>query len=48
MKAEVEIEGSVKMNDIEEGTNICKWGIRMVILDDEKFQYETFDCATKN
>ena len=48
LKAEGEIEGSVILNAIEEGTNICKWGIRMVILDDEKFQYETFDCATKN
>ena len=48
LKAEGEIEGSVILNAIEEGTNICKWGIRMVILDDEKFQYETFDYATKN
>ena len=48
LKAEGEIEGAVILNAIEEGTDICKWGIRMVILDDEKFQYETFDYATKN
>ena len=48
LKAEGEIEGAVILNAVEEGTDICKWGIRMEILDDEKFQYETFDCATKN
>ena len=48
LKAEGEIEGAVILKAMEEGTDICKWGIRMEIIDNEKFQYETFDCATKN
>lgn len=48
LKMEGKIEGAVILNAMEESTDICKWGIRMEILDDEKFQYETFDCATKN
>lgn len=48
LKVEGEIEGAVILNALEEGTDICKWGIRMEIMDNEKFQYETFDCETKN
>lgn len=48
LKAEGEIEGAVILKAMEEGTDICKWGIRMEIIDNEKFQYETFDCTTKN
>ena len=48
LKAEGEIEGAVILKAMEEGTDICKYGIRMEILDNEKFQYEIFGCATKN
>lgn len=42
LKMEGKIEGEVTLNAIEEGTDICKWGIKMEILNDEEFQYETF------
>lgn len=41
-----EIESVITVNAIEEGTDTCKWGIRMEILDNEKFQYEIFDYVT--
>ena len=47
LKMEGEIEGTVILNAMEEGTDICKYGIRMEILDNEKFQYEIFGCAKK-
>lgn len=43
LKMEGEIEGVVTLNAIEEDTDTCKWGIRMKVLDDEKFQYEMFN-----
>lgn len=43
LKMQGEIEGTIVLSAMEEGTDTCKWGIRMEILDDEKFQYETFD-----
>lgn len=48
LKMEGEIEGAVILNAMEESTHTCKWGIKMEILDNEKFQYEIFGCATKN
>lgn len=45
LKMEGKIEGAVILNAMEESTDTCKWGIRMEILDDEKFQYEIFGCA---
>lgn len=45
LKMEGKIEGAVTLNAMEESTDTCKWGIRMEILDNEKFQYEIFDCA---
>lgn len=42
LKMEGEIEGTVTLNAMEEDTDTCKWGIRMEIMDNEKFQYETF------
>ena len=47
LKMEDEIERVIVLSAREEDTDTCKWGIKMEILDDEKFQYEIFDYASK-